>query len=91
MNLNSSTYVSATGTTAINSSSNIPIYQNFNSLSNTQQTSTFQSDDDNQSICEYYTPCEYCLQSISDNDFENHKVPFFQINSLLIESSCFDA
>ncbi len=51
---------------------NSPIYRNLNNSLNEHRLN--QSIYSKQSICEYYIPCEYCLQSINNDDFEAHQV-----------------
>jgi hypothetical protein len=48
-----------------------PIYHNLNKFS--------PSTNAKQSISEYYVPCEFCFQSINNEDFETHKVCFYFI------------
>jgi len=51
---------------------NSPVYRNLNNSSNEYRFN--QSINSKQSICEYYIPCEYCLQSINNDDFDGHQV-----------------
>ncbi|CAF3963746.1 unnamed protein product [Rotaria magnacalcarata] len=46
-------------------------YQNLDSSSNEYRRS--HPSNPNQSLSQYYIPCEYCLQSINTEDFDRHK------------------
>jgi len=65
------------------SSPNSPVYNNLNNSSSKFEFS--QSTSSKQTLCEYYTPCEYCSESINTENFDTHKVcSILLLNKMLI-------